>query len=137
MGDAGGLWGANTSFSGFIQGLFEYVSSNTGVAFNVELYSFTWSVVDLSFRIIAIWIEIPVFTENFQKKICESNDEEIIYIWDRIMNAIPLNFLGYFNILIELKITRIFHSDILYLVTSVEQIYYTGAIRNVKMGKVV
>lgn len=53
------------------------------------------------------------------------------------MNAIPLNFLGYFNILIELKITRIFHSDILYLVTSVEQIYYTRAIRNVKMGKVV
>lgn len=53
------------------------------------------------------------------------------------MNAIPLNFLGYFNILIELKITRIFHSDILYLVTSVEQIYYTRSIRNVKMGKVV
>lgn len=39
--------------------------------------------------------------------------------------------------LIELKITRIFHSDILNLVTSVEQIYYTSAVRNVKMGKVV
>lgn len=68
-----------------------------------------------------------MFTESFPRKkknICDRTTGKII-------------ILGYFNILIELKITRIFHSDVLNLVTSVEQIYYTGAIRDVKMGKVV
>lgn len=64
MGGAGGRCGARTSFSEFVQGLFEYVSRSIGVAFNVTLYSFTYNVVQFSPRIIAICTEIPVLTSE-------------------------------------------------------------------------
>lgn len=47
------------------------------------------------------------------------------YFWNNIPNKISL------------LITWIFHGDVLNLIPSVEQIHYTGAIRDVKMSKII